>query len=118
MLRFGCFERLLGNMSDHHICNFGQNSMFLHGGYPEFKDPMHPHFVFFLNKILIKHLIFWGRVYRKEIFLFAIKTNFPQLEAECQNFYFWYSQSLLSGILIGSGSNFDYDKNFKLLSIL
>ena len=78
MLRFGCFERLLGKMSDHHICNFGQNSMFLHGGYLELKDPMHPHFVFFLNKILIKHLIFWGRVYRKEIFLFAIKTNFPQ----------------------------------------
>ena len=25
-------------------------------------------------------------------------------EAECQNFYFWYSQSLLSGILIDSGS--------------
>ena len=38
MLRFGCFERLLGNMSDHHICNFGQNSMFLHGGYLELKD--------------------------------------------------------------------------------
>ena len=65
-------------MSDHHICNFGQNSMFLHGGYLELKGPMHPHFVFFLNKILIKHLIFWGRMYRKEIFLFAIKTNFPQ----------------------------------------
>ena len=78
MLRFGCFERLLGNMSDHHICNFGQNSMFLHGRYLELKDPMHPHFVFFLNKILIKHLIFLGRVYLKEIFLFAIKTNFPQ----------------------------------------
>ena len=39
------------------------------------------------------------------------------LEAKCQNFYFWYSQSLLSGILIRSGSNFDYDKIFKLLSI-
>ena len=58
MLRFGCFECLLGNMSDHHICNFGQNSMFLHGGYLELKDPMHPHFVFFLNKILSSILYF------------------------------------------------------------
>ena len=24
-------------------------------------------------------LVFWGRVYRKEIFLFAIKRNFPQM---------------------------------------
>ena len=39
------------------------------------------------------------------------------LEAECHNIYFWYSQSLLSGILIRSDSNFYYDKNFKLSSI-
>ena len=32
------------------------------------------------------------------------------LQAECQNFYFWYSQSLLSGIFIESGSNFDLIK--------
>ena len=40
------------------------------------------------------------------------------LEAECRNFYFWHSQSLLIGILFVSGSNLDFDKNFKLLSIL
>ena len=62
-------------MYDHHILIFVQNSLLLHGGYLELKDPMYPHFVFFLNKTLIKHLVFWGRVYRKEIFLFAIKLN-------------------------------------------
>ena len=40
------------------------------------------------------------------------------LEAECRNFYFWHSQSLLSGTLFVSGSNLYFDKNFKLLSIL
>ena len=78
LLRFGCFKHLLGIMYDHHILIFGQNSLLLHGGYLEWKDPMFPHFVFFLNKTLIKHLVFWGSVYRKEIFLFAIKRNFPQ----------------------------------------
>ena len=67
-------------MYDHHILIFGQNSLLLHegGGYLELKDPMYPHFVFFLNKTLIKHLVFWGSVYRKEVFLFEIKRNFPQ----------------------------------------
>ena len=68
----------MGIMYDHHILIFGQNSLLLHGGYLELKDTEYPHFVFFLNKTLIKHLVFWGRVYRKEIFLFAIKRNFPQ----------------------------------------
>ena len=68
----------MGIMYDHHILIFGQNSLLLYGGYLELKDPVYPHFVFFLNKTLIKHLVFWGRVYRKEIFLFAIKRNFPQ----------------------------------------
>ena len=115
MLRFGCFKHLMGIMYDHHILIFGQNSLLLHGGYLELKEPVYPHFVFFLNKTFIKHLVFWGRVYRKEIFLFAIKINFPQ--AESRNFYFWHSQSLLCGILFVSGSNLDFDKNFKLLSV-
>ena len=65
-------------MYDHRILIFGQNSLLLHGGYLELKDTMYPYFKFFLSKTLIKHLVFWGRVYRKEIFLFAMKTNFPQ----------------------------------------
>ena len=65
-------------MYDHHILIFSQNSLLLHGGYLELKYPMYPHFVFFLNKTLIKHLVFWGRVYREELLLFAIKRNFPQ----------------------------------------
>ena len=40
------------------------------------------------------------------------------LEAECRNFHFWQSQSLLGGILFVSGSNLDFDINFKFLSIL
>ena len=75
MLRFGCFERLLGNMSDHHICNFGQNSMFLHGGYLELKEPMHPHFVFFLNKILIKHSYILGKSVSQRNFLVRDKNK-------------------------------------------
>ena len=78
MLRFGCFKHWMGIMYDHHILIFGQNSLLLHGGVPRIESPVYPHFVFFLNKTLIKHLVFWGRVYRKEIFLFAIKRNFPQ----------------------------------------
>ena len=57
-----------------------------------------------------------GKSVSQRNFLVRDKNKFS-LEAECQNFYFWYCQSLLSGILIGSGSNFDYDINFKLLSI-
>ena len=60
MLRFGCFERLLGNMSDHHICNFGQNNMFLHGGYLELKDPMHPHFVCSFPTKYLSSILYFG----------------------------------------------------------
>ena len=39
------------------------------------------------------------------------------LETECRDLYFCYSQSLPWGILMEIGSNFDFDKNFKLSSI-
>ena len=70
--------------------------------------------------LVIKCLVTAGSVTKCDNLHYGLWTIFDwchPLEAECQNFYFWYCQSLLSGILIGSGSNFDYDKNFKLLSI-
>ena len=105
-------------MYDHHILIFGQNSLLLHGGVPRIERLRVPSFCVLSQQNTYQASCILGESVSQRNFLVRDKKKFPSLEAECRNFYFWHSQSLLSGILFVSGSNLNFDKNFKLLSIL